>query len=280
MKWYEETLHRDVRQLLRVSKVLHRSKTDHQDLLIFENPTLGRVLSLDGALQTTERDEFVYHEMLAHVPIFAHGQVRTVLIVGGGDGGCLEEVLKHPVERAVMVEIDRGVVDLCRQYLPSIGGGAFDDPRAELVIADGARFVEQTDARFDVIIVDSTDPVGPGEALFGEAFLAGCRRCLDDGGVLVTQSGVPFVQEQELRDAHARLSKLFRDAAFYLATVPTYTGGDLAFGWASDAPGRRDVPLETLERRFEAAAIETRYYNPAIHRAAFVLPEYIRRMIG
>ncbi len=281
MKWFEETLHGEWRQLLEVSEVLHRSKTAHQDLIIFENPTLGRVLALDGAVQTTERDEFIYHEMLAHVPILAHGAARQVLIIGGGDGGMLEEVLKHrTVERATLVEIDGRVVELCREYLPSISAGAFDDTRAELVIADGARFVAETEARYDLVIVDSTDPVGPGEALFGAEFYGGCRRCLAAGGILVTQSGVPFIQGDELRDGSRRLAGHFADVAAYLAPVPTYTGGFMAFGWASDDPAPRQTAPTAIAERFAAAAIATRYYNPEIHAAAFALPNYVRELMG
>jgi spermidine synthase len=278
--WFEETLHDDLRQRLRVSKVLYREKTEHQDLIIFENPSLGRVLALDGVVQTTEADEHIYHEMLSHVPIIAHGSAGAVLIIGGGDGGMLREVLKHGDIAATMVEIDPGVIALCREHLPSLSRGAFDDPRAKLVIADGAQFVAETEQRFDVIIIDSTDPIGPGEVLFGADFYAGCRRCLNRGGVLVTQNGVPFVQPDELRDSYRRLSALFADVAFYLASVPTYNGGSMAFGWASDEPGRRNATLETITTRYRAAGIETRYYNPEIHLGAFALPGEIRALLA
>lgn len=280
MSWHEETLHEDLRQRLRISKVLHRRKTGLQELLIFENPTLGRVLALDGVIQTTEADEAAYHEMLAHVPILAHGAVKTVLIIGGGDGGCLEEVLKHPVEKVTQVEIDGGVVELCRAHLPSICGAAFDDPRTELVIGDGARFVEETEARYDLVIVDSTDPIGPGEILFAERFYAGCKRCLDPGGILVTQNGVPFLQAQELRQSQARLARHFADVAFYLTVVPTYFGGFMTLGWASDTPGHRALSRDAIEARRAAAGLETRYYNADLHLAAFALPNFIREMLA
>ena len=280
MTWFEETLHDDFRQRLRVSKVLYRDKTEHQDLIIFENPSLGRVLALDGVVQTAEADEHIYHEMLSHVPILAHGEAGAVLIVGGGDGGMLREVLKHKRVAATMVELDAGVIELCREHLPSLSRGAFDDPRAELVIADGAHFVARTERRFDVIIIDSTDPMGPGEVLFGAEFYAGCRRCLRPGGILVTQNGVPFVQPDELRASHGRLSALFADVAFYLAPVPTYNGGFMAFGWASDDAASRAVPLRTITARYRAAAIETRYYNPEIHLGAFALPGDIRALLA
>lgn len=280
MTWFEEILHDDFRQRLRVSKVLYQDKTEHQDLIIFENPSLGRVLALDGVVQTTEADEHIYHEMLSHVPILAHGDADAVLIIGGGDGGMLREVLKHPDIAATMVEIDPGVIELCREHMPSLSCGAFDNPRADLVIADGAKFVAGTERRFDVIIIDSTDPIGSGEVLFGEEFYAGCRRCLNPGGILVTQNGVPFFQPEELRASHGRLSVLFADVAFYLAPVPTYSGGFMAFGWASDNPARRRTPLETIETRYRTAGIETKYYNPDIHLGAFALPNEIRALLA
>jgi spermidine synthase len=278
--WYDERLYEDYRQGLRVERVLHREQTEHQDLIIFENARFGRVLALDGVVQTTEGDEFVYHEMLAHMPVIGHGRARHVLIVGGGDGGALREVLRHrSVERAVMVEIDGSVIEMCREYLPKHSAGAFDDPRAEIVIADGAAFAAETERRFDVVIIDSTDPAGPGEVLFSETFYGDCKRCLNPGGVIVTQNGVPSMQGSEVTNSHQRLGAHFADVSFYVAPVPTYAGGFMALGWASDDARLRATPLEELEARYAAAAIETRYYNPEIHRAAFALPNYVRALM-
>jgi spermidine synthase len=279
--WIDETLHDDFRFGLKVERVLYERRSDHHHLAIVENGFFGRALYLDGVLQTTERDEFIYHEMLTHLPLLAHGAARRVLIVGGGDGGMLEEVLKHrTVEHVTMVEIDRDVVDICREHLPSLSEGAFDDPRLDLVIADGVRFLERTDLRFDLMISDATDPIGPGAALFSDAFYAGARKVLNPGGILVTQNGVPFVQPDELRQSIQKLRPLFRDVTCYLATVPGYVGGTMAFGWASDDLALRDVARETLETRFAAADLDTRYYLPEIHPAAFALPRYIRDLTG
>jgi spermidine synthase len=279
--WYDEILHHDYRQSLRIETILHREATAHQDLIIFENNRFGRVLALDGVIQTTEGDEYVYHEMLVHMPVLGHGAAKDVLIVGGGDGGALREVLRHKtVERAIQVEIDGSVIELCREYLPNHSAGAFDDPRAEIVIADGAAFVAETEKRFDVIIIDSTDPAGPGEVLFSQAFYGDCKRCLNPGGVIVTQNGVPSLQGAEVTNSHKRLGAHFADVAFYVAPVPTYAGGFMAFGWASDAERLRTTPLDELEARYAAAGIETRYYNPEIHRAAFALPNDVRKLIG
>jgi spermidine synthase len=279
--WVEETLYPDVRMRLKAERVLYDSRTDLQRIVLFENSVFGRVMTLDDVVQTTEGDEFIYHEMLTHVPILAHGAAHEVLIIGGGDGGMLEEALKHrTVVRVTMVEIDRGVVDLSREYLPKICGQAFDDPRTDLVIADGVDYVGTCDRKFDVIIVDSTDPIGPAEVLFSDRFYRRCKNCLTPGGILVTQNGVPFMQGGELRGTVRLLRPLFADVGCYLAAVPTYVGGFMALGWASDNAALRTVAPDVLEQRFAAAAIETRYYTPAAHRGAFALPKYVADLIA
>ena len=279
-EWIEETLHDDFRFKMKVDKVLFDGRSENQHVAVVENGTFGRTLYLDGVLQTSERDEFIYHEMLTHLPILAHGKAKSVLIIGGGDGGMLEEALKHAsIETATMVEIDPSVVAMCREYLPSISGNAFDDPRLDLVFADGVDFVSNTEKRFDIAIIDSTDPIGPGEVLFTENFYQGCKRVLNKGGVVVTQNGVPFVQGDELTQSVHLLRSLFADVSCYTATVPGYVGGPMAFGWGTDNPDLRRSPLDALERRFAEASIDTRYYTPDVHQAAFALPRYILDLI-
>ena len=279
-RWLVEQLHDDFQLGLKADKVHYDSETEHQRLVVFENQTFGRVLTLDNVVQTTEKDEFIYHEMLAHLPVFAHGAAKKVLIIGGGDGGMLEEVLKHRgVEKVTQVEIDAGVIDFSKQYLASICKDAYDDPRLDLVIADGVDFVASCKERYDVAIVDSTDPIGPGEVLFTDTFYGKAKNCLAPGGILVTQNGVPFLQSDELVNTMRAFHALFADAACYLATVPTYAGGPMAFGWGSDDAAKRQVSLATLEQRFKESGIATRYYNPAVHQAAFALPNYIAEMV-
>jgi spermidine synthase len=274
--WFKETLHAEISQGLRMDKVLFRDQTGLQDLIIFENAKFGRVLTLDGVVQTTEGDEFIYHEMLTHVPVTAHGSARHVLIIGGGDGGMAREVLKHQgVDRVTMVEIDGGVVDMSKKHLPSLSAGAFDNPRLDLVIADGAKYVAETADRFDVIIVDSTDPIGPGEVLFTAAFYADCKRCLNPGGIVVTQNGVPFLQSDEVVNSWHRLGESFADVSFYIAPVPTYQGGHMAFGWATDDTAKRHQSVDSLTARFSPLGIKTRYYTPAVHVGAFALPQWM-----
>ncbi|MEL6197372.1 MAG: polyamine aminopropyltransferase [Pseudomonadota bacterium] len=277
--WSVEGLYDDHAQALRESRVLYDSETALQRIRVFENPRFGRVLTLDGVVQTTEADEFIYHEMLAHVPILAHGAARRVLIIGGGDGGMAREVLRHgSVDQVTMVEIDAGVIDFSKTYLPALSAGAFDDARLDVVISDGAAFVRESEAQFDVIICDSTDPIGPAEVLFSDSFYAAAKERLADGGILVTQNGVPFLQPDELRNTLAAFRRLFTDATCYLATVPTYFGGPMAFGWGTDGAAR-DVAMEVLEARFAASGIATRYYTPAVHQGAFALPGYIGSLV-
>ncbi len=278
---YREKLYDGWYQHLAVDEALYEQKTDYQHLVIFKNRSLGRVLALDDIVQTTEADEFIYHEMMAHVPILAHGNVRQVLIIGGGDGGLLREVLRHrSVDRVVQVEIDESVIDLCRRYFPDHSQGAFDDPRTEIVIDDGMHFLKHADDRFDVILTDSTDPLGPAEILFSRSFYAACKDRLAPGGVLVTQNGVAFLQLDEVRASAVHFDALFRDWHFYSAAVPSYIGGIMAFGWASDDSALRRHEPAVLQERFSHSHLTTRYYTPDIHQAAFALPQYVLEAIG
>jgi spermidine synthase len=278
--WFDEQLHPGYRTRFETSNIVYETGNNLQRSLVFEHQRLGRVLMIDDIVQTTEADEFVYHETMTHVPMFAHGNAKRVLVIGGGDGGMIEEVLKHKtVDRVVMVEIDRAVVDIAEEFLPTIHKGAFNDPRMELIIADGNVFVGDTDERFDVIIVDSCDPVGPAAILFSEEFYSRCKRCLTPGGILVTQSGTPFWQADELRKTHQHRRNLFKDAYAFIGAVPLYAGGFMAFGWGTDDATLRHVSQETLEARYKAAGFSTQYYSPAVHRGAFSLPPYVQKLL-
>ena len=276
-QWYSETLYDEWQQRVRIDRVIMEEHSSVQDLVVFENARFGTVLALDGIVQTTQADEFVYHEMLAHVPLIAHGKPEQVLIIGGGDGGMLREVSRHKnIQRIVMVEIDGSVVEFSKKYLPTLSNGAFDDSRFQLIIADGAKFVKETQDRFDVIICDSTDPIGPAEVLFTKEFYGDCKNILKKGGIFVNQNGVPFLQSSEVQNTYERRKPFFTDTSFYVAAVPTYVGGLMAFGWATDEMSYRDLSLEELQHRIQKIEGKLHYYNAEIHKASFALPNYVK----
>ncbi len=283
-RWIAETLFEDFgfRMTYAVERVLYEMQTGHQHLVLFEHKFFGKMLMLDGATQVTTRDEFVYHEMMTHVPILAHGRAREVLIVGGGDCGIAEEVLKHKsVERLTQVEIDASVVEFSKEHFAEFTKPVLGNKRFDLVIDDGMNFVAKTDRRFDVIIVDSTDPQGPGKVLFTRKFYAACKRAMAAGGVMVTQNGVPFLQPAELVASVGHFRKLFADGGCYVASIPTYVGGHMAMGFATDNRRLREVPLKTLAGRYQRAGrFPTKYWTPEVHRAAFALPRFIAEKIA
>ena len=282
--WFNETLYPGWGQRFQVTRMLAQATSPYQEITVFDSASYGRVLALDGAIQITEADEFVYQEMLAHVPLLEHGDARRVLIIGAGDGGVLRRVLQHrTTQQAVMVEIDGEVIRLSKQYLPNIGGDAWTDPRAQVIIGDGIAYVAAAAAgSFDVILVDSTDPIGVGEALFTDAFYADCARILAPGGLVVNQSGVPFMQPEELRETSRRRARVFSYVSAYVAAVPTYVGGFMTLGLAGKSSNFTQVPVDTVRARAEAAGIlgTTRYWTPEVHHAAFQLPPYIADLIA
>ncbi len=277
--WINETLYADWGQRFRVGRELARVRSAFQDIVIFDSASHGRVMVLDGVIQITERDEFVYQEMLTHVPLLAHGAAASVLIIGAGDGGVLRRVLRHrAVQRAVMVEIDGEVIRLAKQHLPNIAGSAWHDARADVIVGDGIDYVRRApDASFDVVIVDSTDPIGVGEVLFTDDFYANCARVLTARGVVVNQCGVPFMQADELRETSARRAQFFPHVTAYVAAVPTYVGGFMTLGWAAKDPALTQATVAEIRDRAGTAGIlgTTRYWTPEIHVGAFHLPPYI-----
>ncbi|WP_295805988.1 polyamine aminopropyltransferase [uncultured Nitratireductor sp.] len=277
-KTISETLHDGVGMVFDVDEVLYEEGTGHHQLALIRNAIFGKVLVLDGAVQVTSSDEFMYHEMLAHVPLAAHENPKDVLIIGGGDCGLAEEVLKHRrVGTLTQVEIDASVLDFSREHFSDFNAPVFNDPRFQVEIADGAAFVAQTEQRFDVILVDSTDPTGPGAVLFTAEFYRNLKRIMRPGGIVVTQNGVPFLQPDEFSDAMRRLSSVFETTSCYLVSVPTYFGGHMTLGWSTDAPDTLSIGEEILVERM--AGIETRYYTPAHHKAAFALPRFIETLL-
>ena len=261
-----------------INKTLFEGKSEYQDVSIYENDSLGRILTLDGIIQITECDEFVYQEMMTHVPLFSHENPKNVLIIGGGDGGILREALRHKgIKRVVMSEIDQLVVDACIEYMPSINnhGKVYKDPRTQLIVGDAFSFVKDTDLKFDVVIIDSTDPIGPGEKLFSYEFYKNLVQTLNVNAVVSTQGGVPQFQPGEVGATLSCLEDAGLDANCYIAAVPTYYGGYMTFGFGAYKSNWSLPKLEVLEQRYSRARITTKHYSPKMHLASFVLPPWI-----
>lgn len=275
--WIREELGGIFEMGFRNARILFSKVSPLQRVEIVETAGHGRMLLLDGIVMLTERDEFIYHEMIAHVPLFVHPRAGKVLIIGGGDGGTAREVLKHrSVERVVLVEIDVAVVEASREFLPKVSG-ALDDPRLDLVIGDGIGYAAETNERFDIVIVDSTDPVGPGVGLFGRPFYDHIVRILTPQGILITQAESPFYDSGAQEAMFAGQRPLFARLHMYLYTTLSYPGGLYAFGFAS----RGLCPLADFDsQRAATSGIVTRYYNTGIHQAAFMLPTFVTETIG
>ncbi|HUW64576.1 MAG TPA: polyamine aminopropyltransferase [Spirochaetia bacterium] len=272
--WFSELQTKNVMLSLAATKLLHLEKTSYQEVAVIENPELGRVLLLDSVIQTSTRDEFVYHEMITHVPMNTHPQPRKVLVIGGGDGGTVREIVKHPtVESVTLAEIDDRVIWAAREYLPEISV-ALGDPRVEIHVGDGNVFVRENENTFDLIIVDSTDPVGPGEVLFSRDFYSAVSRALKEDGLFVAQTESPFYNADLIGRVKKDLSAIFPVTRLYLATVPTYPGGLWSFSLGS----KKHDPLELEEKDFRPCT--TRYYSPQVHLAAFALPPFLRKIVG
>lgn len=250
-----------------VKDVLYEGRSKFQRIEIVRNKDYGRVLFLDGLVQTTERDEFYYHEMLVHPALASHPRPTNVLIIGGGDGGALREVLKHPVKKAWLVEIDGQVIEACRQHFPWLRS-TFRDPRAELVVEDGNVFIDKVRETFDVILVDSSDPVGPSTVLHQEAFYRKLKSKLNPGGIIAAQAGSLMLHQESHARKGAFLRKIFRHAALYLGPVPTYPVGMWCYDFLSDKvdPGK----ITTLY-----IPDGLKYFNPDIYRASFALPNFL-----
>ncbi|MCG8501118.1 MAG: polyamine aminopropyltransferase [Firmicutes bacterium] len=271
--WYTEKQTPNVGITCKVNKTYHTEKTPFQEMALIETEQFGKMLLLDGAVQTTVKDEFVYHEMITHIPLFTHPNPKKVLVVGGGDGGTIREILKHPsVEKAVLVEIDGSVVEICKEHLPEISG-ALDDSRAEVVITDGIKYVREHADEFDVITVDSTDPVGPAVGLFALDFYKDIYRALKEDGIFVAQTESPFFNDDLIRRVFKDIGSVFPVARLYLCSVPTYPSGLWSFTMGS----KKYDPLEVDTNQIPE--LDTRYYSAKIHKAAFALPKFVEKLV-
>lgn len=270
--WVKEVHKDDIVALsFKVEKTLFSGRSRFQKIDVVKTCGHGVMLLNDGLIMLSERDEFIYHEMIAHVPLFVHPSPKQVLVIGGGDGGTVREVLRHPVEKVVMVEIDELVVNVCRKHIPSVSS-ALDNPRLELIIEDGVKYVERTREKFDVVMIDSTDPIGPAAPLFNKAFYKKVASILGPDGILISQAESPFYDRNIQRSMLINQRPFFKNMQLYLFPTLTYPGGLWSFGYASKGL----CPIGDFDPvRVEESGIPTRYYNPRIHISAFALPNFV-----
>src|ERR1700761_2810973 len=284
-KAFQERLHKGYAQSMEiVGQPLVEEKSRFQRIKIFDTIANGRVMTLDDIVQITTRDESAYAEMLTHLPMFEHGKAERVMIVGGGDFSIADEALKHKsVKEVVLVEIDDRVIELCKQHFGEINAKAFKDKRLKFEVADAFEYLGRKESknRFDLIVADRPDPVGPGKALFGETFYDRVKGALKPGGYATFQTGVPFYQPWEITEALNELKAFFPRSGLYLTVVPTYIGGFMALSWASKGGKPLGTPagIKKAAAAYKKARLKTDYYNPAIHAAAFALPQWIKKLV-
>src|ERR1700744_5975906 len=280
----KEKLHKGYAQSMDVTKILADEKSQYQHIRIFDTVANGRVMTLDDIVQITDRDESAYADMLTHLPMLEHGKVERVLIVGGGDLSIADEALKHKgVKEGVLVDIDGRVIELCREHFGQINVKAFKDKRLQLEVADAFEYLGRpaSKERFDLIVADRPDPVGPGKALFGETFYDRVRNALKPGGFATFQTGVPFYQPWGNTEARAEIKTIFPPSGLYLTVVPTYIGGFMALSWACKGKSKLGTPagIKKAAAAYKKSKLKTDYYNTAVHAASFALPEWIARLM-
>ncbi len=276
--WFSEAQTPNVKLSIKVDRQLYSGKSEFQRIDVFDSPEFGRFLTLDGYMMLTEKDEFIYHEMITHVPMAVHPKVRNVLVIGAGDGGVVRELARYPeIEHIDLVEIDELVVEVCKKYLPQTAC-CFDDPRVSIHYEDGLKFVRTKEDKYDLIIVDSTDPFGPGEGLFTREFYGNCFKALHDDGIMVNQHESPFYDEDAVacQRAHKRIVESFPISRVYQAHIPTYPSGHWLFGFAS----KKYHPLKDLqEARWNLRGLSCQYYTTTLHKGAFYLPAYVEELL-
>ena len=276
--WYSENHSDDVKLSLRVEKQLYTKQTEFQRIDVMTSNEFGTFLTLDGLMMVAEKDEFIYHEMIVHVPMAVNPDIKNVLVIGGGDGGTVKQLVRYSSVKSIdLVEIDREVVEVCRRFLPSISSG-LDDKRVNIHYEDGLKFVRNTKQKYDLIIVDSTDPFGPGEGLFTREFYGNCSRALTADGIMVNQHESPYYENyaNSLIRAHSRIKGVFPIHKIYQAHIPTYPSGHWLFGFASN---RFDPTEDFNADNWNTLGLETKYYNTELHKGCFALPNYVKELL-
>ena len=262
---------------IKIKEILFSEQSPFQKVEILDSDSaLGKILTLDGLMMTTEGDEYFYHEMISHIPMMNHKNPKSVLVIGGGDGGTVREILKHDtVEKVVLCEIDGMVIDVCKKYLPTIAG-MLDDPRVEVLVEDAIEFIKDKEDQYDIVLIDSTDPMGPGEGLFTEEFYTNVKKSLKKGGIVAAQSESPVVNKEEIKKMYSLLKKVFPITSTFTSPIPTYPGGYWAWAFCSDEV----EPLSYIdERRCEEVTKTCKVYNKEYHQARFALPNFLKNLL-
>jgi len=277
--WYTEQHTDNVRFSIKVDTPLYTGQSEFQRIDVFNSKEFGTVFTLDGLMMVTEKDEFIYHDMIVHVPMATNPKIKNVLVIGAGDGGTVRELTRYSsLEHIDMVEIDKMVVDVCREYLPQTAC-KLDDPRVQLYFEDGLKFVRSKENAYDLIVVDSTDPFGPGEGLFTREFYGNCFKALKEDGILVNQHESPYYAEyaKSMQRAHKRIQEFFPVCRVYQAHIPTYPSGHWLFGFASKT---YDPLTDIDEQAWNDLGLKTKYYNTEIHKGCFALPNYVKALLA
>lgn len=276
--WFTEEHSKDVKFSIRVNRHIISEQSDFQKIDVFETPEFGKVLVIDGFVMLTEKDEFIYHEMITHVPMAINPNIKNILVIGGGDGGAVRELTRYTsIEKIEMVEIDKRVVDISIEHLP-FTASKLNDKKVKLYFEDGLKFVKAKKDEYDLIIVDSTDPIGPGAELFTKEFYENCFEALKEDGILVNQHESPFYKNEQaiMQNVHKKIRDVFPLAFVYQAHIPTYSSGHWLFGFAS----KRYDPIKDLnDGTWNSLGLETKYYNTKLHKGAFALPNYVIELL-
>lgn len=281
MKTFSEELYKNYYQSITIEKLIINKNSKYQKILIFDSKKFGRVMTLDKILQITEYDHHGYSEMLSHLPIIAHGNIKKVLIIGGGDGAIANEILKHNyIEEIFICEIDEDVINLSKLYLKNINRKSLDNSKVKIIIEDASKFITNTNLKnnFDLIIADRPDPIGPGKSLFNINFYKNISNILSKSGVAVFQNGIPFFQKKELQETNTYLKNIFKYSGIYLTVIPTYIGGYMALTWGSKKTNISKVNIDTINNKTITDLLNTKYYNAAIHKSSFNLPTWIKKI--
>ncbi len=277
-KIWLEKLHYNIGQFININKIIYKKKTKYQKIFIVNNKKIGNILILDNIIQTTEFDEFIYHEMICLIPLFSHPNPKKILIIGGGDGGCLKQITKFKkIQSITLVEIDKKIISCSKKYLFQIHKNSFNDPRVKIIYKNGIKFIKNNKKKFDIIIIDGTDPVGPGKKLFSKKFYLNCNKSLSKKGIIVSQSGTILQIKQSLKNLN-KIKKIFKYSGFYQSSVPTYYGGNIFFIWASKKYNLKKIDKNKLIHKINSYKFN--YYNLMIHINSFALPQFIIKKLN